>query len=72
MKTYYQIDGDNNTFPTLRDAKWHCIIAYTPKERLRYLNDTCITKVVKDEVATYTPVRVSEGGKLSYGRTVKF
>ena len=72
MKAYYSIDGDNNVFPTLREAKWHCEIAYTPRERVRYLNGTCITKVVNDETATYTPVKVSGSGSLSYGRTVKW
>ena len=70
MKQYYSIDGDNNVFPTLREAKWHCSFAYTPRERVRYLQDTCITKVVKDEVVSYTRIKVSESGALSYGRTL--
>ena len=71
MRTYYQIDGDNNVFPSLHEAKWHCEIAYTPRERLRYLQDTCIIKVVNEEAVSYTRVNVSESGALSYGRTIR-
>ena len=67
---YYAIDGVNYAFPTLREAKWHCEIAYTPNERKKFLHDTCITKVVNDEVKTYTRIYVSDSGKLSFGRSL--
>lgn len=41
MKKYYIIDGDNNVFDTLRAAKYHIEIAYTPEEQ----KNTCIIRI---------------------------
>lgn len=68
---YYRIDGDNNTFPTLKDAKHHCWLAYTPRERRKYLNGSEIYQVRGDEVTSTTPIRVDDDGNLTYGRTVR-
>lgn len=70
MKTYYQIDGDNNQFRSLRSAKHHIWIAYTQKERLKYLNGSSIVKVVNDEAVTMTPIFVTADG-YSFGKTVR-
>ena len=69
---YYEIDGDNNRYPTLRAAKWHCEVAYTPNERKRYLNGCNICKIVKEELRTITPIYVGDNGVLSFGRTFKY
>lgn len=70
-KSYYQIDGVNEKFRTLYNAKHHVYIAYTPNERIRELYGTCITQVKKDEVISMTPVRIDENGGYSFGRTVR-
>lgn len=67
---YYQIDGDNNTFRTLKAAKDHIWIAYTQNERLKYLRGTSITKVVNDEAVTVTPIIVTTDS-YSFGKTIK-
>ena len=67
---YYRIDGDNNVFRTLRDAKHHVWIAYTPNERLKYLQGSCIVKFINDEAATLTPIIVNENG-YTFGKTIK-
>lgn len=71
-KLYYIIDGINETFATLKDAKFHVYVAYTDKERAKYLLDTNICKVVNGETSTVTPIIVSEEGKYKFGKTVKY
>lgn len=68
--TKYQIDGDNNTFRSLRAAKNHVWIAYTQEERLKYLIDTDIVRIVNDEVVTRTPIIVTTDG-YSFGKTIR-
>lgn len=70
-KSYYQIDGVNETFRTLYDAKHHVYVAYTPKERIRELSGTCIVQVKQDEVIFMTPIRIDGNGCYSFGRTVR-
>lgn len=67
---YYQIDGDNNIFRTLKAAKDHIWIAYTQNERLKYLRGASITKVVNDEAVTMTPIIVTTDS-YSFGKTIK-
>lgn len=72
MKNYYQIDGENEQFKILHDAKHHVWIAYTPKERIRELTGTCINHVRNGDVVSITPIYVDENGSYSFGRTIKF
>ena len=72
MKTYYQIDGDNNHFPTLREAKHHVYIAYTERERLKYLQGCNICGVAREEITTITPIIIDEAGGYRFGKTRKF
>lgn len=69
---YYIIDGINETFATLKDAKFHVYVAYTDKERAKYLRDTNICKVVNGETSTVTDILVDENGKYKFGKTVKY
>lgn len=69
---YYQIDGINETFATLKDAKFHVYVAYTDKERAKYLRDTNICKVVNGETSTVTPILVDENGKYKFCKTKKY
>lgn len=70
---YYQIDGVNDLFATLKDAKFHIYVAYTDKERAKYLPaESKICKVVNGEVTTYTPFTVDDNGKYKFGKTVKY
>lgn len=69
---YYIIDGINETFATLKDAKFHVYVAYTDKERAKYLRDTNICKVVNGETSTVTDILVDDNGKYKFGKTVKY
>lgn len=71
-RNYYQIDGVNEKFETLWDAKHHVYIAYTPKERIRELKGTYISHVRNEDVVSITPIYIDENGSYSFGRTVKF
>ncbi len=68
--TKYQIDGDSNVFRSLRAAKHHVWCAYTQKERLKYLRNADIVKIVNDAVVTRTPIHVTTDG-YSFGKTVR-
>lgn len=70
MRTY-TIDGCNEMFLTLQEAKKHIWLAYTPKECIKELTDTCIVGWKDGEVHSLTAIRVNKNGKVSYGRTVK-
>lgn len=71
-RNYYQIDGVNENFETLYDAKHHVNIAYTAKERIRELKGTYISHVRNEDVVSITPIYIDENGSYSFGRTVKF
>lgn len=66
----YIIDGCNEMFLTLQEAKKHIWLAYTPKECIKELTDTCIVGWKGGEVHSLTAIRVNKNGKVSYGRTV--
>ena len=68
--TKNQIDGDNKTFRSLRAAKNYVWMAYTQEERLKYLIDTDIVRIVNDEVVTRTPIIVTTDG-YSFGKTIR-
>lgn len=67
---YYRIDGENEIFRSLRNAKHHVWLAYTKDERKKYLNGSSIVKIENDEVVTMTPIIVTEDG-YSFGKTIK-
>ena len=67
--TFYRIDGEEQKFRSLRNAKHHIWIAYTPKERLE-LNGSNIIKIKNDKIETITPIYVTEDG-YSFGKTIK-
>lgn len=68
--TYYKIDGVDDKFRSLRNAKRHVWIAYTHSERVKDLSGMRILKIVDDEVKTITPIIVTCDG-YSFGRTMK-
>lgn len=70
-KNYFLIDGVNEEFETLNDAKHHIYIAYTPKERVKDLSGSSILHIINDEEASYTPIYVKKDGSYSFGRTIK-
>lgn len=70
MSCYYLIDGDNNRFRSLREAKHHVWVAYTQEERVKYLSDGVIMRVLNEEVVTITPIIVTDK-KYSFGKTKK-
>lgn len=62
----YTIDGCNEMFLTLQEAKKHIWLAYTPKECIKELTDTCIVGWKDGEVHSLTAIRVNKNGKVSY------
>ncbi len=72
MKKYYQIDGDNNLFATLRDAKHHIYVAYTERERVKYLQGCYISCVRNEEVVSVTPIHIDAEGGYSFGKTRRY
>lgn len=67
--TFYRIDGEEQKFRSLRNAKHHIWIAYKHNERLR-LNGSNIIKFKNDKIETITPIYVTEDG-YSFGKTIK-
>lgn len=67
MKTEYRIDGDDNRFRTLRNAKHHIWLAYTDKER-QSLDGSYIIKSEDNKDVTMTPIIVTADG-YSFGKT---
>lgn len=67
--TFYRIDGEEQTFRSLRNAKHHIWIAYTQNERL-LLHGSNILKFKNDKIETMTPIYVTEDG-YSFGKTIK-
>lgn len=65
------IDNDTYAFDKLSEAKSHCDIAYTQKERIKYLNNAQIHHVINGEIVTTVDIRVLENGKLSFGKPIK-
>lgn len=70
MKRYYIIDGDNNTFDTLRAAKYHVEIAYTKEEQKKYLHNSYIVGMQGDKEISQTKITVTDKG-VRYGKTEK-
>lgn len=71
MKTaHYRIDGVNDVFRTLAEAKHHVWIAYTQRERRQYLHGCSIVRVENEEVVSTTPIIV-EDETYRFGKTVR-
>ena len=68
--THYRIDGVNEMFRSLADAKHHISIAYTHRERRMYLRGCMICKIVNEEVVSMTPIIV-EDDSYKFGKTVR-
>ena len=60
-----------NVFNVARSKETYRL-AYTPKECIKELTDTCIVGWKDGEVHPLTAIRVNKNGKVSYGRTVKY
>ena len=73
---YYMIDGVNDVFESLRDAKYHIYFAYTPNERIRYFGDDCSyicgVNAKSEEIVTTTLIKVDHKGREAFGRTTKY
>lgn len=70
-KDYWAIDGVNEYFNTLSDAKYHCEIAYTPKERIKYLNNTEIFQIKNNELYSTVTIHTDDNGNLSFSKPTK-
>lgn len=69
-KAYYIIDGVNEHFSTLRDAKQHIYAAYTERKK-RMLGGTMIIKTNKSgDILTVTEIRI-DGKIREYKRKFK-
>ena len=67
-KNYWAIDGVNECFNTLSEAKYYCDIAYTPKERIKYLNNTEICHFKNNELCSTVIIHTDDEGNLSYSQ----
>lgn len=71
----YRIDGENEGFRTLRDAKYHIWGAYTPNERVKYFGkEPCYICGIgrHDEIVSLTEIKVDENGRESFGKTYRY
>lgn len=65
----YRIDGVNETFNTLKDAKYY-LSFYTQKDfKSEELLGTDIVGSKGDDCITLTPIKGYEGGRVLYGKT---
>lgn len=72
---YYVIDGCNESFRTLSDAKYYISFAYTSNERIKYFGkDTCYILGIdsRDEVRTITEIKIDDNGRESFGKTKRY
>lgn len=69
---YWTIDGINEVFESLKDAKWHVEIAFTNNERVKYLTNTSISHIVNDEVVSTVKINIDSDGNFKFGRIEKF
>lgn len=65
---YYKIDGVNDIFHSLRHAKHHIWVAFTQRERVKYLTGCSICKISDERIVTETPILVTNYG-YSFGKT---
>ena len=70
-RIYYQIDGEEGQFFSLRDAKFHIYIAYTKQERIRDLKGCSIFKYVDGEPVSETKIIVDNSGNYGFSKTIK-
>lgn len=73
VPTYYRIDGVNESFKTLKDAKYYIWFAYTDNERIKYFGKepSYISGFHEDEWLTSTEIKISKEGKVSFGKAKK-
>ena len=71
MDVKYRIEGEEQEFFTLKDAKFHIYIAYTDDERVKMLNGSSIVKYINGEPKTETSIIVDGAGKYKFGKTKK-
>jgi hypothetical protein len=67
---FYKIDGCDEVFRSLRNAKHHVWIAYTHSERFKELQNVDIIKYKDDVAVTKTPIIVTSDG-YSFGKTTR-
>ena len=70
-RVYYQIEGEDGQFFTLRDAKSHVFLAYTKEERIKYLKGCSIFKLVDGEAVSETKIIVDNAGNYGFSKTIK-
>lgn len=71
----YRIDGENEAFDTLKDAKYHIWFAYTDNERIRYFGKepSYILGIDREgEIVSITEIKVNNKGKESFGKTMRY
>jgi hypothetical protein len=69
---YWTIDGINEAFESLKDAKWHVEIAFTNNERVKWLTNTSISHIVNGEVVSTVKINIDSDGGFKFGRIEKF
>lgn len=68
--TLYRISGEEQTFKMLKDAKCHIWHSYTSNGYFGK-EPYCIIGYHGDEIISYTEIKVSDTGKLSFGKPIR-
>lgn len=55
---YWKIEGVNEIFRTLQDAKYHIYVGYTPQEVRKYLQYMDINHYVKGKCVSYVRITI--------------
>lgn len=71
-KNYWTMEGINEIFETLIAAKWHVEIAFSPKERVKYLQHTSIAHHVNDVIISAVAIKIDDKGAFKFGRIEKY
>lgn len=70
-KNYWLIDGAEEEFNTLSEAKHFCEREFNPKERIEYLNNTEIFQIKNDELYSTVTIHTDDKGNLSFSKPTK-
>lgn len=69
----YTIEGQNQAFKSLSDAKYHASHNDTPNEHIRFYREpTYIIGRRGDNIVSLTLIKVDDKGNVTFGRTEKY
>lgn len=63
-QNYYQVDGIDIEFKSLKEAKHHCEHEFNLEEKIKYLDGAEVYNIVKGELYQVYVIRVDEKGNI--------